>query len=470
MIHVPPPTSLLRPLRALRAWLPLLLLALPVALWGEPQDPPEFSDHTLPDPRQVWGKEGLDTGPRDYWLSIVDIGVLFFALSLTTFFVLKSRNRKGVFWTSIFALGYFGFYREGCVCAIGSIQNVTSALFNPAMAAPLVVLVYFFLPLLFSALFGRSYCASVCPHGAIQDLVVVKPIDVPQWLDKPLGLLPYIFLGLGVFFAAISALDGHRLYIICDYDPFIPLFRMTGSPAHLGMGALFLIAGMFIGRPYCRYMCPYGVLLRLFSYVAKWNVTIFKTRCIDCALCEYSCPFGAINPSTPVNYQVPHKQGKGRLVLALCLLPVIVGGMGWFFNQLSTPIAYTQEKVWVADLLGEHLKRVEEYKGKGEPVPFIEEEVESLLYPKPPVTAVDPEAYIAEAKQVEGWVSTGTWWLGGFIGLVIAIRFISFCIRRKQPDFEADKGSCYSCARCYDYCPESNGEPVQFETGGHIRL
>ena len=40
---------------------------------------------------------------------------------------------------------------------------------------------------------GRS-CAAVCPLGAVQELVAVRPIRTPRWLDHVLGLLPYIYL------------------------------------------------------------------------------------------------------------------------------------------------------------------------------------------------------------------------------------------------------------------------------------
>ncbi|MBD3267920.1 hypothetical protein GF373_14740, partial [bacterium] len=68
--------------------------------------------------------------PRAEIFSYIDVAVLIGALSLMAFFVIKKRNRQAVLYLAIFSLLYFGFYREGCVCAIGSIQNVTLALFD----------------------------------------------------------------------------------------------------------------------------------------------------------------------------------------------------------------------------------------------------------------------------------------------------------------------------------------------------
>src|SRR5262249_25547166 len=56
-------------------------------------------------------------------LEYLDVAVLIACLGLACYFVLKKRSRKAVLSLSIFSLLYFGFYRQGCICAIGSVQN-----------------------------------------------------------------------------------------------------------------------------------------------------------------------------------------------------------------------------------------------------------------------------------------------------------------------------------------------------------
>jgi len=176
---------------------------------------------------------------------------------------------------------------------------------------PLFVLAFFLLPLVFALFFGRTYCAAVCPHGAIQDLVVVKPVTVPRWLDQSLGVLPYAFLGAGLLFAATGS-----TFIICRWDPFVPIFRRNGGMTILLAGAAFLLLGMFVGRPYCRFACPYGALLKLASKVSRWRVRITPGLCTQCKLCEKSCPFGAIRePSIakPEPTDVARERDRSRL-------------------------------------------------------------------------------------------------------------------------------------------------------------
>ena len=36
---------------------------------------------------------------------------------------------------------------------------------------------------------------------------------------------------------------------------------------------------------------------------------------------------------------------------------------------------------------------------------------------------------------------------------------ISLSIVPRRTDYEANKGTCFGCARCYEYCPDSPGDP-----------
>ena len=85
---------------------------------------------------------------------------------------------------------------------MGSLQNVAYAFFESSYAIPITALAFFVLPLLFALFFGRTFCTAVCPLGGIQDLVVLKPVNVPRWLAHILSIIPYIYLGLAVLFAS----------------------------------------------------------------------------------------------------------------------------------------------------------------------------------------------------------------------------------------------------------------------------
>ena len=55
-----------------------------------------------------------------------------------------------------------------------------------------------------------------------------------------------------------------------------------------------LVLGRWVYRPFCRFVCPYGVLLGLFSMVALKRRHIEQNQCVKCGRCEKQCPVQAI--------------------------------------------------------------------------------------------------------------------------------------------------------------------------------
>jgi polyferredoxin len=223
---------------------------------------------------------------------IADVILLAGALGLAAWLALWRRQRGWLVALTTACLLYFGFYREGCICPIGSTQNVAVALVDHTYAVPHYVIALFVLPLLAALLFGRVFCAGVCPLGAIQELVTLRPVEVPARLDKALGWLKWVYLGAALYYAVLPAVE--RDFVICRFDPFVGLFRFTGAAWLLMLGGAFLLAGVFVGRPYCRWLCPYGALLSAFSRYAWRPFSITPDRELDCGLCQDACPYGAI--------------------------------------------------------------------------------------------------------------------------------------------------------------------------------
>ena len=74
--------------------------------------------------------------PRAVAWQIADVTLLAVALGVSVWLALWRRRRAGLVAVSVFCLAYFGFYREGCICPIGSTQNVAVALVDPHYAVP----------------------------------------------------------------------------------------------------------------------------------------------------------------------------------------------------------------------------------------------------------------------------------------------------------------------------------------------
>lgn len=278
----------------LRAAAAVTLLASPLA--APAQQEYERPVTTAPQAEDIGGGYEVPTvqrtPPRGLGMQVLDVALLTVGLASIVWVVRRGRRRWVATAVTLTALAYFGFYRQGCVCPVGATQNVAVSLVEPTYAVPLVVLVFFLLPLAAALLFGRVFCGGVCPLGAIQDVVLLRPIQTPRFVDQWGGLLKYVYLGAAIWFAVLPA--GQRDFIICRFDPFVGIFRLNGTAWVVGIGVALLAIGTVVGRPYCRFLCPYGGLLAIVSRFAVWPVQITPDEELDCGLCVDSCPFGAI--------------------------------------------------------------------------------------------------------------------------------------------------------------------------------
>ena len=113
--------------------------------------------------------------PHEHLWNVVDVVLLVVLLGVVAWAVYKNRTRVPIIITSVISIAYFGFFRGGCVCSIGSIQNVALAMVDENYHLPWVVLLFFLIPIIFAFFFGRVFCAGVCPFGV--------PAGIPIWLD-----------------------------------------------------------------------------------------------------------------------------------------------------------------------------------------------------------------------------------------------------------------------------------------------
>jgi ferredoxin len=363
-----------------------------------------------------------------------DVAVLLGALTLTTWLALKKRSRQGLIWMSVFSLAYFGFYREGCICAVGSVQNVALALFNDGYTIPLSALLFFMIPLLFALAYGRVFCAGVCPLGAIQELTGFQPVKLPKKIEAVLASVPFIYLALAVLFASTDS-----QFIICRYDPFIGIFRLDAPYTMIIFGILLLLAGIFVNRPYCRYLCPYGVLLNVFSRFAGKHLTITPAECTNCRLCEEVCPYDAIIPSdSELNREEPAKPRK-RFILYFLLIPVFAVTGAAIFYTLAPSLAGVNSNVSLARAI-----RSEKESGI--------ESVSKAVIAFKESGKTEAQLFAEEATITDRFRKSSPW-AGVFLGISLGIGMLSLTIRSKRIEYLPDQGKCYSCGRCFKYCP-----------------
>jgi len=414
--------------RLLPYLLVFLLLGWHAVLMAQDRFPrPEFESG------YVYPEHQMPLQRAPYW-EYIDIAVLLAALSVASWLALKKRSREGLVWLSVFSLAYFGFVREGCVCPVGSVQNVALALFNPGYTIPLTVLLFFLIPLVFALAFGRVFCAGVCPLGAIQELTGFRPVKLPRAVESVMISIPFLYLGVSVLSAATES-----QFLTCRYDPFVGIFRLDAPYRMIIFGALLLLAGVFINRPYCRYLCPYGVLLNIFSRFSSKHLTITPAECTNCRLCEDVCPYDAILPSDPELPAGETKNERGRFIIYLLLVPLFAAGGTILFRNLSPVLTGLNSNVQLA-------REIRSEKENGIPA------VSKAAVAFKEAGKTEDELFTEELKIHERY-RKGSSWIGLFLGISFGLSLVSLATRTRRTEYVPHKGKCYSCGRCFKYCP-----------------
>jgi len=373
--------------------------------------------------------------PNELLWEVLDV-VMLLALLLTATWAIYKR-RKPMIWVSVVSVLYFGFFREGCVCSVGSIQNVVLSLADGTYSMPWNVLLFFLLPVVFALIFGRVFCSGVCPIGALQELVNVRNGKMNKAVEAVLGLLPWLYLILTILFAATRS-----QFLICRFDPFIGIFRLGGDMGLLVFGIVLLVISVFTGRPFCRFLCPYGALLSLFSAVSVRKIEITQKKCINCELCHNACPVDAIRAPYANNVKEERTEGVKRIIGYMLVLPVLMAAGALLMRASSDSLSTANREVRLYEM-------VTEYEAQSDPQ-TIPLEVEAFY-----MEGRTMEDLAASADAVRAQFRTISTWCGAFMGLVLSIALIRFSVKRRRETYEIDMSSCVACGKCFEYCPQN---------------
>jgi len=135
---------------------------------------------------------------------------------------------------------------------------------------------------------NKSICGWGCQLGLLQDLLY--RVKVPKWQ-------PRFKVSNTVRIIAFVALVGGLAWAGLDWigwvDPF-QLFNLNLTPA-IGLFSLtVLVASMFVYRPWCRFLCPFGLVGWVLEQGSLMRPRIDREACKKCRLCVKACPSGAM--------------------------------------------------------------------------------------------------------------------------------------------------------------------------------
>lgn len=165
-------------------------------------------------------------------------------------------------------------------------------------AAAMFLLVSF---IIISLLLKKSFCSWLCPIGTISEYIgkigqklFRFQINVPKWLDIPLRGLKYLLLAFFLYISLSMPAQMIQYFMMSPYGIIIDVkmldfFRHISSASLITVSVLVVIS-LFIRNAWCRYLCPYGALLGIFSLFSPVKIRRNVESCIDCGKCAKNCP------------------------------------------------------------------------------------------------------------------------------------------------------------------------------------
>ena len=292
--------------------------------FGKPAVAPPDSGFKIPSQEDIGSNEVISSyrqhyRPQQYlpesdcWIA-ADIAMLT-AILLAGGAMIWRHVRFSRFWPlPAVTLIYFGIIRGGCICPVGSVACMTIGLRHPNMIG-VATAVMFLLPLVAAFVMGRVFCVAGCPLGAFQDLLGGggrRARRIPTLPHAILCGLPVLVLAATIWLALRGAylfvclLDPYKTAFFWSYGWMQRILHIThgglvepgilqvGNLTAWGILAASVALGVWVYRPFCRFVCPYGVLLGCFSMVAIKRRHIEQTQCVKCGRCEKQCPVQAI--------------------------------------------------------------------------------------------------------------------------------------------------------------------------------
>ncbi|HEY0941356.1 MAG TPA: 4Fe-4S binding protein [Steroidobacter sp.] len=156
---------------------------------------------------------------------------------------------------------------------------------------------------------GRGpFCGWLCPFGALQELtnkaarrLKVPQLKIPWRVHERLWPIKYI-----IFLALFGVSLGSLAYaeMLSEIEPFKTaiVLRFVREWWFVAFALALLVAGLFIERFFCRYLCPLGAALaipgrlRMFDWLKRYR------ECGNpCMRCFKECPVEAIHPEGHIN-------------------------------------------------------------------------------------------------------------------------------------------------------------------------
>ena len=239
----------------------------------------------------VFGKRIRLFRPHSIWIRRVVQWFFFLLIAFISINHTLVENGGGI--------SFFSSASLHGVCPFGGVETLYTFLASGLLVKKIhdASLVLAGIVLVLSILFGPVFCGWVCPLGTVQEWVgkLGRKIFrrrynhfVPAKLDNVLRYLRYGVLSWVVY---VTATTGTLIFEA--YDPYFALFNFWSTEvawSALAILGVTLLLSVFVERPWCKYVCPYGAVLGITNLFRVFSIKRSELTCKADGACSILCP------------------------------------------------------------------------------------------------------------------------------------------------------------------------------------
>ena len=187
--------------------------------------------------------------------NIVGLIVVLMAAILPLFI----KNRKYHLCQLVLNVVVLGFWCGAFLSYTSLIGYMAHGINVLALLVPCIMLITAFA----YPLFGKKtyYCTHVCPFGSLQQVAgkcLKYKVKMGRQTLKRLDLFRKVLWAL-----LMLCIWGGVWSDWTDYEPFSAFIFQSASWVVIVLAAVFVLLSLVVTRPYCRFICPMGTLLKL---------------------------------------------------------------------------------------------------------------------------------------------------------------------------------------------------------------
>ena len=153
-----------------------------------------------------------------------------------------------------------------------------------------------------SLLMKKGFCGWICPVGTVSqyfwmagERIFGKNFRMNKYIDIPLRSIKYLLMALFLFLIGIKmAPEVIGQFFLSDYykTADVRTMKFFTEMSETAFWSLLVISGssLIYKNFWCRYLCPYGALLGLLSYLSPVRIRRNEEKCKHCGACSRNCP------------------------------------------------------------------------------------------------------------------------------------------------------------------------------------